>query len=616
MSNNNSTVASSPKINDDIMRITQRVIRRSVKTREAYLNKIELARSQTVHRAELACGNLAHGFAACQSEEKQILKSMTRSDIAIISAYNDMLSAHRPYDDYPEQLKKSLLEAGAIGQVAAGVPAMCDGVTQGQDGMELSLLSRDVIAMSTAIGLSHNMFDGALYLGICDKIVPGLMIGALSFGHLPALFVPAGPMATGLPNKEKVRIRQLYVEGKVDRNVLLEAESASYHSIGTCTFYGTANSNQMVMEVMGLHLPGSSFVQPDSPLRTALTDAAARQITRLTGQSGNYLPIGHLVDEKVIINGIVALLATGGSTNLTMHLVAIARAAGIMINWDDFSELSTIVPLICRIYPNGQADINQFQAAGGVSLLIRQLLSKGLLHEDVQTVAGAGLSRYTFEPWLNDGQLAWREGTKNTYDSSVIADINQPFSSHGGTKLLSGNLGRAVMKTSAIPEKNQIIEAPAIVFNNQNDIAPLFESGELNRDCIIVVRFQGPTANGMPELHKLMPPLGVLMDRGYKVALVTDGRLSGASGKVPSAIHVTPEAYKGGLLAKVVNGDIIRVNALTGELSLLVDEQELAQRQSYQPDLSRERIGCGRELFGALRRHLSGAEEGACSIDF
>ncbi|WP_419182046.1 phosphogluconate dehydratase [Providencia heimbachae] len=598
------------------MRITQRVMRRSVKTREAYLNKIELARSQTVHRAELACGNLAHGFAACQSEEKQILKSMTRSDIAIISAYNDMLSAHRPYDNYPEQLKKSLLEAGAIGQVAAGVPAMCDGVTQGQDGMELSLLSRDVIAMSTAIGLSHNMFDGALYLGICDKIVPGLMIGALSFGHLPALFVPAGPMATGLPNKEKVRIRQLYVEGKVDRNVLLEAESASYHSIGTCTFYGTANSNQMVMEVMGLHLPGSSFVQPDSPLRTALTDAAARQITRLTEQSGNYLPIGHLVDEKVIINGIVALLATGGSTNLTMHLVAIARAAGIMINWDDFSELSTIVPLICRIYPNGQADINQFQAAGGVSLLIRQLLSKGLLHEDVQTVAGTGLSRYTLEPWLNDGQLAWREGTKNTYDSSVIADINQPFSSHGGTKLLSGNLGRAVMKTSAIPEKNQIIEAPAIVFNNQNDIAPLFESGELNRDCIIVVRFQGPTANGMPELHKLMPPLGVLMDRGYKVALVTDGRLSGASGKVPSAIHVTPEAYKGGLLAKVINGDIIRVNALTGELSLLVDEQELAQRQSYQPDLSRERIGCGRELFGALRRHLSGAEEGACSIDF
>ncbi|WP_409264165.1 phosphogluconate dehydratase [Providencia heimbachae] len=598
------------------MRITQRVIRRSVKTREAYLNKIELTRSQTVHRAELACGNLAHGFAACQSEEKQILKSMTRSDIAIISAYNDMLSAHRPYDNYPEQLKKSLLEAGAIGQVAAGVPAMCDGVTQGQDGMELSLLSRDVIAMSTAIGLSHNMFDGALYLGICDKIVPGLMIGALSFGHLPALFVPAGPMATGLPNKEKVRIRQLYVEGKVDRNVLLEAESASYHSIGTCTFYGTANSNQMVMEVMGLHLPGSSFVQPDSPLRTALTDAAARQITRLTEQSGNYLPIGHLVDEKVIINGIVALLATGGSTNLTMHLVAIARAAGIMINWDDFSELSTIVPLICRIYPNGQADINQFQAAGGVSLLIRQLLSKGLLHEDVQTVAGTGLSRYTLEPWLNDGQLAWREGTKNTYDSSVIADINQPFSSHGGTKLLSGNLGRAVMKTSAIPEKNQIIEAPAIVFNNQNDIAPLFESGELNRDCIIVVRFQGPTANGMPELHKLMPPLGVLMDRGYKVALVTDGRLSGASGKVPSAIHVTPEAYKGGLLAKVINGDIIRVNALTGELSLLVDEQELAQRQSYQPDLSRERIGCGRELFGALRRHLSGAEEGACSIDF
>lgn len=541
---------------------------------------------------------------------------MTRSDIAIINSYNDMLSAHRPYDNYPERLKKALLESGAIGQVAAGVPAMCDGVTQGQDGMELSLLSRDVIAMSTAIGLSHNMFDGALYLGICDKIVPGLMIGALSFGHLPAIFVPAGPMATGLPNKEKVRIRQLYVEGKVDRNALLEAEAASYHGIGTCTFYGTANSNQMVMEVMGLHLPGASFVQPDTPLRDALTEAAARQITRLTEQSGNYLPIGQLIDEKVIVNGIIALLATGGSTNLTMHLVAIARAAGIIINWDDFSELSAVIPLICRIYPNGQADINQFQAAGGVPLLIRQLLSKGLLHHDVHTVAGDGLSRYTMEPWLDNGHLAWRDGPDTSFDLNVIADINQPFSHHGGTKVLSGNLGRAVMKTSAIPEANQIIEAPAVVFNNQHDILPLFESGELDRDCVIVVRFQGPSANGMPELHKLMPPLGVLMDRGYKVALVTDGRLSGASGKVPSAIHVTPEAHNGGLLAKVENGDIIRVNGVTGELTLRVDEPTLAARQAYQPDLSAQRSGCGRELFSALRNHFSGAEEGACSLDF
>ncbi|THB19066.1 phosphogluconate dehydratase [Providencia sp. MGF014] len=603
-------------INKELDRITQRIISRSLKTRAAYLKKIEQARCMTVHRASLACGNLAHGFAACQSEEKQILKSMTRSDIAIINSYNDMLSAHRPYDKYPEQLKKALLEAGSIGQVAAGVPAMCDGVTQGQDGMELSMLSRDVIAMSTAIGLSHNMFDGALYLGICDKIVPGLMLGALSFGHLPAIFVPAGPMATGLPNKEKVRIRQLYAEGKVDRLALLEAEAASYHGIGTCTFYGTANSNQMMMEVMGLHLPGASFVPPDSPLRDALTEAAARQITRLTEQSGQYLPIGQLVNEKVIVNGIVALLATGGSTNLTMHLVAIARAAGIIINWDDFSDISAIVPLICRIYPNGQADINQFQAAGGVALLIHQLLQKGLLYNDVHTVAGFGLERYTMEPWLNNGQLEWREGPKSSFNPDVIAEIEHPFSPHGGTKLLSGNLGRAVMKTSAVPEENQVIEAPAVVFNNQNEIASYFEAGELNKDCIIVVRFQGPSANGMPELHKLMPPLGVLMDKGYKVALVTDGRLSGASGKVPSAIHVTPEAYNGGLLAKVKNGDIIRVNALTGELQLLVDEEELNKRQPFEADLTAERSGCGRELFGALRRHLSGAEEGACSIDF
>ncbi|HHR5848771.1 TPA: phosphogluconate dehydratase [Providencia alcalifaciens] len=616
MSKNISGVTSSTKVNDTLLQITKRIIARSKGTREAYLAKIERARSNTVHRAELACGNLAHGFAACQNEEKSILKSMTRSDIAIINSYNDMLSAHRPYDRYPDQLKQALLENGAIGQVAAGVPAMCDGVTQGQDGMELSLLSRDVIAMSTAIGLSHNMFDGALYLGICDKIVPGLMMGALSFGHLPAVFVPAGPMSTGLPNKEKVKVRQLYVEGKVDRNALLEAEAASYHSIGTCTFYGTANSNQMVMEVMGLHLPGASFVPPDSPLRDELTRAAARQITRLTEQSGNYLPIGKLVDEKVIVNGIVALLATGGSTNLTMHLVAIARAAGIIINWDDFSDLSAIVPLICRIYPNGQADINQFQAAGGVSLLIRQLLAKGLLHDDVHTIAGFGLSRYTLEPWLDNGQLAWREGTKSSYDLEVIADIEHPFSHHGGTKLLSGNLGRAVMKTSAVPVENQVIEAPAIVFNNQNDIAPRFEAGELDRDCVIVVRFQGPSANGMPELHKLMPPLGVLLDKGYKVALVTDGRLSGASGKVPSAIHVTPEAYNGGLLAKVQDGDLIRVNALTGEIELLVDKATLSARQPYQADLCAERIGCGRELFGALRQHLSGAEEGACSINF
>ncbi|PHM73172.1 phosphogluconate dehydratase [Xenorhabdus kozodoii] len=610
------TNQSSTTTNETVARITQRIIERSKETRSQYLARIAAARSKTVHRAQLACGNLAHGFAACQGDEKIALKNMVHNDIAIITSYNDMLSAHKPYEDYPQKLKRSLRAIGAVGQVAGGVPAMCDGVTQGQDGMELSLLSRDVIAMSAAVGLSHNMFDGALYLGICDKIVPGLVMAALSFGHLPAVFVPAGPMSSGLPNKEKVRIRQLYAEGKVGRQALLEAEAASYHSIGTCTFYGTANSNQMVMEVMGLHLPGASFVSPDTPLREALNDAAARQVTRLTETSGNYLPLGQMVDEKVIVNGIIALLATGGSTNLTMHLIAMARAAGIIINWDDFSDLSEVVPLLCRIYPNGAADINQFQAAGGVALVIRELLKKGLLHRDVNTIAGFGLERYTQEPWLNEGQLAWRASPLASLDSNVIASIDQPFEQHGGTKVMTGNLGRAVMKTSAVPANNQIIEAPAVVFNSQHDIAPAFEAGKLDRDCVVVVRYQGPQANGMPELHKLMPPLGVLMDRGFKIALVTDGRLSGASGKVPSAIHVTPEAKTGGLLAKVQDGDVIRVDGRTGELTLLVDEQELAQRSPHQPDLSEGLIGCGRELFGALRTQLSGAEQGACCITF
>lgn len=604
------------KVNPLIERVTQRIVERSAATRAAYLARIEVARSQTVQRAKLACGNLAHGFATCQPDDKAALKNMIRSNIAIITAYNDMLSAHQPYENYPDKIRRALNQVGAVGQVAGGVPAMCDGVTQGQDGMELSLMSRDIIAMSSAVGLSHNMFDGALFLGICDKIVPGLVMSALSFGHLPALFVPAGPMSSGLPNKEKVRVRQLYAEGKADRQALLEAEAASYHGIGTCTFYGTANTNQMVMEVMGLHLPGSSFVHPDTPLREALTEAAARQVTRLTEMSGNYLPIGKLVDEKVVVNGIVALLATGGSTNLTMHMVAMARAAGIQINWDDFSDLSEAIPLLCRIYPNGPADINQFQASGGVALLVRELLNHGLLHEEVNTVAGFGLHRYTQEPWLDNGQLAWREGTETSLDDKVIARVSQPFEQHGGTKVLTGNLGRAVMKTSAVPADNQIIEAPAVVFESQHAVVPAFEAGELNKDCVVVVRFQGPQANGMPELHKLMPPLGVLMDRGFRVALVTDGRLSGASGKVPSAIHVTPEAYTGGLLAKVRTGDRIRVNGRTGELALLLDEAALAERLAYQPDLSAEHIGCGRELFGALRSQLSGAEQGACCIKF
>lgn len=603
-------------MNPNLLRVTKRIVERSRPTREAYLARIDAAKSKTVHRSELACGNLAHGFAACQPEDKAALKSMLRNNIAIITSYNDMLSAHQPYETYPNQIRQALHSAGAVGQVAGAVPAMCDGVTQGQDGMELSLLSREVIAMSAAVGLSHNMFDGALYLGVCDKIVPGLAMAALSFGHLPAVFVPSGPMASGLPNKEKVRIRQLYAEGKVDRNALLESEAASYHAPGTCTFYGTANTNQMVVEFMGMQLPGSSFVHPDAPLRAELTAAAARQVTRLTGNGNEWMPLGKMIDEKVVVNGIVALLATGGSTNHTMHLVAMARAAGIIINWDDFSDLSEVVPLMARLYPNGPADINHFQAAGGVPVLMRELLKGGLLHEDVNTVAGFGLNRYTLEPWLNDGKLDWRDGASASLDTEVIATIDKPFSHHGGTKVLSGNLGRAVMKTSAVPESHQVIEAPAVIFESQHDVLPAFEAGKLDRDCVVVVRHQGPKANGMPELHKLMPPLGVLLDRGFKIALVTDGRLSGASGKVPSAIHVTPEAYDNGLLAKVQEGDIIRVNGQTGELTLMVDEAELAQRQAFHPDLSAERIGTGREMFGALREKLSGAEQGATCIEF
>ncbi|AYH01950.1 phosphogluconate dehydratase [Pectobacterium parmentieri] len=601
-------------MNPIVARVTQNILSRSQAERSRYLARIALAKSKTVHRSELACGNLAHGFAACSPEDKADLKNMIKSNIGIITSYNDMLSAHQPYERYPELIKKALHAIGAVGQVAGGVPAMCDGVTQGQDGMELSLFSRDLIAMSAAIGLSHNMFDGALFLGVCDKIVPGLFIAALSFGHLPAVFVPAGPMRTGISNKEKVRIRQLYAEGKVGRDALLESEASAYHGAGTCTFYGTANSNQMVMEIMGLHLPGSSFIYPDIPLRDVLTAAAARQVTRMTESAGDYLPVGKLVDEKVIVNGIVALLATGGSTNHTMHLVAMARAAGFTVTWDDFSELSEVVPLLCRIYPNGPGDINYFQAAGGVSLLVRELLRGGLLHEDVHTVAGFGLHRYTQEPFLEEGKLVYREGPQISLDADVIATLEAPFAKHGGTKVLSGNLGRAVMKTSAVPSERQTIVAPAVVFNDQNDVDAAFKAGRLDNDCVVVVRYQGPRAIGMPELHKLMPPLGVLMDKGINIALVTDGRLSGASGKVPAAIHVTPEAYVGGLLAKVQDGDMIRVDGISGEISLLVDEAELAQRHPEQPDLSASHVGMGRELFTALRENITGAEQGASAI--
>lgn len=601
-------------MNSQLAEITQRIIERSKDSRKAYLDKIENARREGPHRGVLSCGNLAHGFAACGTEEKSDLRSMTKANVGIVSAYNDMLSAHQPYETYPALIKEAVKEVGSVAQFAGGVPAMCDGVTQGQKGMDLSLMSRDVIAMSAAVALSHNMFDSALMLGICDKIVPGLLMGSLSFGHLPTVFVPAGPMPSGLPNKEKARVRQAYAEGKVGREELLEAESQSYHSAGTCTFYGTANSNQLVVEMMGLHLPGSSFVNPGTPLRDALTKAAAVQATRLTDLGDNYTPIGHIVDAKALVNGLVGLLATGGSTNHTMHLIAVARSAGYIINWDDFSEISNAVPLLTRIYPNGSADINHFTAAGGMSLLIKQLLDAGLLHNDVKTICGEGLDNYTKEPMLNDGELEWRDGPKESLDKEVLATVETPFKPDGGLSVLQGNLGRAVIKTSALRTPHCHIKAPAVVFEDQFELDEAFKSGELDKDCIVVVRFQGPSAIGMPELHRLTPPLGVLQDRGYKVALVTDGRMSGASGKVPAAIHVTPEAYKGGLLCKVENGDMIELDTKTGALTLLVDEDTLNAREPRAADIAHHQIGMGREMFAGMRAVLTGAEEGACSL--
>jgi len=598
----------------EIVDITQRIIERSKKPRDAYLKKIRSAKSNTVHRANLSCGNLAHGFAACGKEDKQKLRGLNHSDIAIISAYNDMLSAHQPYQTYPDIIKAAVSETGGVAQFAGGVPAMCDGVTQGQPGMDLSLMSRDVIAMSTAVGLSHNMFDGALMLGICDKIVPGLMIASMTFGHLPTVFVPAGPMPSGIPNKEKVRVRQQYAKGEVGKEELLAAESASYHSAGTCTFFGTANSNQLVIEVMGLHLPGASFVAPNTELREELTKAAARQVTRLTQQAGNYMPIGEMIDERSIVNAIVGLTATGGSTNLTMHIIAFARAAGIIIDFQDFNDISDAVPLITRIYPNGHADINHFEQSGGMALLFKELIDGGLVHEDVETICGRGLSRYTKKPVLENGELIWVDGATQSGDKEVIATVNQPFKADGGLKVLKGNLGTSVIKTSSLRPGCEIVNAPAVVFEDQNDLDAAFQSGELDKDFVAVVRFQGPKARGMPELHKLTPPLGVLQDKGFKVALLTDGRMSGASGKVPAAIHLCPEALDGGLIAKVQTGDMISLNGETGELNLLVSEEELAKRENAQFQVNGHHEGLGRELFGFMRRSLSSANTGACSL--
>jgi len=598
------------QLNTTVAEVTQRIVERSSSLRADYLRQLQEDHGNRPERGKLSCGNLAHGFAACGEEDKNSLRLMEASNIAIITAYNDMLSAHQPYAVYPDKIKQAMREIGCTAQVAGGVPAMCDGVTQGQDGMELSLLSRDLIAQCTAMSLSHQMFDGVLALGICDKIVPGLLIGVLSFGYLPALFVPAGPMESGLPNKEKQRIRQLFAEGKIGREELLQAESDSYHSAGTCTFYGTANSNQVVLEAMGLQLPGSSFVNPENPLRDKLTVETCHQMARITALGNDYRPVGEIVDERTIVNATIALLASGGSTNHSMHLVAIARAAGIILNWDDISELSAAVPLLAKVYPNGQADVNHFHAAGGTSCLFRQLLAGGFMHADAKTAWGDNFAAFTQESFLDNDKVVWRESPMQPLDMDVLTTLDKPFSSEGGLRLLQGNLGRGVIKVSAVAEEHQIVEAPAVVIDGQDQLAGLFESGQLNRDCVVVVRFQGPKALGMPELHKLTPMLGILQDKGYKVALVTDGRMSGASGKVPAAIHLVPEAAQGGLLAKLEDGDVIRVNAVTGELQFVGDIRVLEARTAA-PQPSAGQRGCGRELFAVNRSNISNAEQGA-----
>lgn len=598
-------------VTEKIAAVTEKIIERSSPSRRRYLERIDKAQENAPRRARLGCANIAHGFAACASGDKAVLRQGEAPNLAIVTAYNDMLSAHQPFERFPEIIRQAAREAGATAQVAGGVPAMCDGITQGEAGMELSLFSRDVIALSTAVALSHQMFDAALYLGVCDKIVPGLVIGALSFGHLPAVFVPAGPMTSGLANDEKSRIRQLHAEGKVGRDALLEAEAQSYHGPGTCTFYGTANSNQMLMEIMGLHLPGTTFVNPNTGLRDEITRAATRRALAIIASGNEYTPIGRIVDERSVVNGIVGLLATGGSTNHTIHLIAMAAAAGINLSWDDMAEISSVVPLLARIYPNGKADVNHFHAAGGMGFLIRELLGAGLLHEDVNTVWGSGLDGYLVEPRLDGAGLAWTEAVKQSGDDAILRGCAEPFDRTGGIAVLDGDLGRAVIKSSAVPKDRHVIEAPARVFHSQDELQRAFKSGELSGDVVAVVRFQGPRANGMPELHKLMPPLGVLQDRGHRVALVTDGRMSGASGKVPAAIHVTPEAADGGAIAKICNGDRIRLDVVKGRLEVLVDAAEWASRSPATADLSGNDVGVGRELFMPLRSQINRADEGA-----
>lgn len=601
-------------LNATLVSVTRRIAERSRPYRSAYLARLDAARHGGVQRGALSCTNLAHGFAAFPASDKLKLKQERAPSVAIVSSYNDMLSAHQPFERFPSIIKDAIRADGGVAQFAGGVPAMCDGITQGQTGMELSLFSRDTIAMGTAVALSHNMFDSALYLGVCDKIVPGLLIGALHFGHIPAVFVPAGPMTSGMTNSEKVRIRQRYAEGGIGRAELLEAEAKSYHDAGTCTFYGTANSNQMLMEAMGLHLPGAAFVTPNTPLRDALTAAAARQALRITAQGAQYTPVGRLVDEKSIVNAIVALLATGGSTNHTLHLVAIAKAAGLVIDWDDFSRLSSVAPLITRIYPNGSADVNHFHAAGGAGFVLRELLDAGLMHDDVMTILGHGLRAHCTEPLLADGRAVWQAAPQHSGDETVLRPATDPFSADGGLKLLQGNLGRSVIKVSAVQQAHRAVQAPAIVFHSQAAFMQAFKAGELDRDFVAVLTFQGPRANGMPELHALTPALGILQDKGHHVALVTDGRMSGASGKVPAAIHVTPEVLAGGSLGFVRTGDMIRLDADAGVLEALVPAAEWAARTSETIALAGNQTGMGRELFRVFRAAVSTAEEGGASF--
>jgi phosphogluconate dehydratase len=600
-------------MNPTIEAVTDRITQRSKATRAAYMARCRRSIEDGPARAHLTCGNMAHVTAASGEDKPSIIKERG-GNIGIVTAYNDMLSAHQPFERFPALIKETAREAGGTAQVAGGVPAMCDGVTQGQPGMELSLFSRDVIALAAGVSLSHNCYDAAMFLGVCDKIVPGLVMAAASFGHLPAIFAPAGPMTSGLPNDEKAKVRQKYATGEADRNELLRAEMASYHGPGTCTFYGTANTNQMLMEFMGLHLPGASFVNPNTPLRDALTVAAAKRALAITANGDEFTPACEVLDERAYVNGMVGLMATGGSTNLTLHLIAMARAAGVLIDWSDMAEISHVTPLMARVYPNGLADVNHFHAAGGLGYMIGELLAAGLLHGDVKTVAGDGLARYTTEPKLIDGELTWVDGPAESGATAILRPAAEPFQPTGGLQLLTGNLGTGVIKISAVAPEHQVVEAPARIFHDQEEVKDAFKAGELDRDVIVVVRFQGPKANGMPELHSLTPPLGVLQGRGFKVALVTDGRMSGASGKVPAAIHLSPEACDGGPIARVHDGDIIRLDAVNGTLEALVDAEEFAAREPATADLSHYHEGIGRDLFGAFRANVGAADAGAAVI--